>query len=376
MKIWAIVFLLPFALLVGCGSTMTHAPAPLAPLATTDAPSFAEVWRVKLKSRIEFPFQISVAGQNLAVADSAGDVFMLSAVDGAEVWHTKVGDELSSGVGFNGQVAAVTTSNNDLVVLDATAKGVILWKKNIRSHVFTTPLIAGGRIFILAADHSVQAFDAATSVQLWNLKRPSEPLTLSQIGTLGVYRNTLLVGGSGRLLGVNPDNGQVQWETSVATTRATNDIESLVDLVGTPNRVGDSVCVRAYQAAIACVDASKGSTTWSKNTQGSVGISGDAATLISTESDGRVKSWNRATGDLLWTNDKLSYRGLSAPLMVGSSIVVGDADGYVHIMNKDNGQFKARFKTDSSAIIAAPVVSGSLVFVATARGRIFAYSPK
>ena len=246
----------------------------------------------------------------------------------------------------------------------------------LQARVYTAPLVAGGRVFVLAGDRTVQAFDAVTGAKLWNFQRASEPLILSQAGTLGVYQNTLLVGHSGRLLGINPDNGQVQWELSVATSRATNDIERLIDLVGVPNRVGDSVCVRSFQTSVACVDVAKNAVIWSKPSQGSTGVSGDAASMVSTESDGRVKVWNRATGDLLWTSDKLVYRGLSTPLLVGNSIIVGDAEGYVHVMNKITGAFTARFKTDGGAIVAAPVVLGNIVVVVTAKGGIYAYSPK
>ena len=161
----------------------------------------------------------------------------------------------------------------------------------------------------------------------------------------------------------------------MATSRATNDIERLIDLVGAPNRVGDSVCVRSFQTGISCADLAKDVTIWSRPTQGVKGVSGDETMLVSTESDGRVKAWNRLNGDLMWTNDKLAYRNLSAPLLIGRSIIVGDAQGYVHVINKTSGEVVARFKTDDSAIVAAPVVIGDTVMVATAKGSIYAYRP-
>lgn len=362
-------------LLSGCSSAVKFKPAELVPLSNTLG--LGQTWSSTLGGQITFPVQMTVAGQNLAIANTQGTIAVINSASGQDIWRIKLSAGLSSGVGFDGQIAAVTTLNNELVAIQSSANaGTLLWRRSLQARVYTAPLVAGGRVFVLAGDRSVQAFDAATGAKLWNYQRASDPLILSQAGTLGVYKNTLLVGSSGRLLGLNPDNGQVVWETSVATTRATNDIERLIDLVGTPSRVGDSVCVRAYQAGVACVDAQKGTTTWTKTTQGSTGVSGNAEQLISTESDGRVKAWNRATGQEQWVSDKLAHRGLSAPLLIGNSVVVGDAEGYVHVMNKNDGTFTARFATDGGAIVAAPVVSGSVVMVTTAKGGIFAFSPR
>ncbi len=362
--------------LIACGSSPRRDPAPLLPVA--DAPGLGLAWQNSVGNRIEFPLQIGVAGSALAVATSRGTIAVLNAGTGADMWRARVDADFSSGVGFDGKTVAVTTINNELIAFTLNSKNqpVIAWRKTLQARVYTAPLVAGGRIFVLAGDRTLQAFDADTGSQLWSLQRPSESLILSEAGTLGVYQNTLLAGHSGRLLGVNPDNGKIQWELSVATSRATNDIERLIDLVGVPNRVGTSVCIRSFQTSVACADVAKNAVIWSRTTQGATAVSGDAGIVASTESDGRVKTWSRATGDVLWISDKLIYRGLSAPLLIGNSIIVGDAEGYVHVMNKATGNFTARFKTDGGAIVAAPIAIGTTVVVATAKGGIYAYSPK
>jgi outer membrane protein assembly factor BamB len=371
----AVTVSIALATLTGCASSSRHFPAELPKF--QPSASIGQVWTSAVGAKTTYPVQLAVQGQELAVGSSDGTLAVVSTVSGKDLWRLKLGAELAAGVGFNGNLLAVMTQSNELVVVQSNAQaGTVLWRSVLSARSFTAPLIAGGRVFVLAGDRSVHAFDAGNGRKLWTAQRPVEPLVLNQAGTLGVYRNTLLVGGSGRLLGMNPDTGQIQWEASVATTRATNDIERLVDLVGTPTRAGDTVCVRAYQASVACVDALKGLTLWSKPTQGSVGISGDAVHLASTESDGRVKAWNRQTGELVWTNDKLAHRGLSAPLVIGNSVVVGDFEGYVHVLNKADGVFTARFKTDGSPIVAAPVVSGTVVIVATQKGGLYAYSPQ
>lgn len=370
-----IVLMAAIGLVVGCASSSKPRPADLTAFVQTA--SIGQAWQASASGRIDYPAQLAVAGQQVALASAAGSIAVLSSANGADLWRFKLGQDLSSGVGFDGQTLAVTTVGNELVVVQPAAQtGKVAWRQLLKSRVFTPPLVAGGRIFVLLGNRQVQAFDAQTGTSLWTLNRPSEPLVLSQAGTLGVYKNTLIVGGSGRMLAVNPDNGQILWETAVAVTRATNDIERLNDLVGQPHREGDSICVRAYQASVACVDASKGQTQWTKAAQGAVGVSGDAQSVVSTESNGRVRLWSRQSGETIWTIESLAHRNLSAPLLVGNSIVVGDYEGYVHVINKANGSFTARFKTDGSAVTTAPLLVGTTVIVATAKGGIFAFSPK
>lgn len=363
-------------LIAACSSGPKREPAALQPVAETLGLGLA--WQSPAGNRVEFPLQLNVSDKAIATATSSGTISVINAATGADIWRARVNAPLSSGVGFDGKTAAITTMNNELVALAMGAKNqpLITWRRTLQARVYTAPLVAGDRVFVLTGDRNLQAFDAATGARLWGLQRSSEPLILSQAGTLGVYQNTLIVGHSGRLLGVNPDNGLVQWELTVATSRATNDIERLIDLVGSPNRVGDSVCVRSFQNSVACVDLAKKLVLWSKPSQGNSGVSGDAAIVVSSESNGRVRTWNRQTGEQLWSHEKLLHRGLSAPLLVGNSIVVGDAEGYVHVMNKQTGDFTARFKTDGGGIIAAPVLSGNAVIVATAKGGIYAFSPR
>jgi outer membrane protein assembly factor BamB len=370
-----IAALLSALFVAACGSSSSFKPANLVDF--TNAASIGQAWQSTSGSKVDFPLHVGVSGQNIITASKQGIVAAIDAVSGRDAWRLKLNAELSSGVGFDGQIAAVTTLDNQLVAIKSNANAAaIIWNRPLLARTYTAPLVAGGRIFVLTGERTVHAFDASNGAKLWNFQRASDALILSQLGTLGVYKNTLVVGHSNRLLGLNPDNGQIMWETSVASTRATNDIERLIDLVGAPNRVGDSICVRSYQAAVACVDAQAGTTTWSKPTQGATGVSGNADVVVSSETNGHVKAWSRTSGELLWSNERMAYRGLSAPLVIGNSVVLGDAEGYVHVLNRADGVFTARFKTDGSAVAAQPVAVGNVVVVATAAGGIFAFSPK
>jgi outer membrane assembly lipoprotein YfgL len=331
-----------------------------------------QAWSAKL-GKVDFPLAVTVSGNVAALAASDGTVVGLDATTGREQWRGSAGGPLAAGVGFDGGTAAVVTRSNDLV---AFASGREVWRQKLGALSYTPPLVAGARVFVLGGDRSVAAFDGGTGRRLWSQQRPGDPLVLRQAGVILAVGDTLVVGQGGRLAGLNPLNGSVRWEGTLANARGINDVERLVDLVGRVSRVGDTVCARAFQAAVGCVDTARGQTVWTQRANGVEGVHGDAASVFGTESDGRVVAWRRDSGQRAWTNDHLLYRGLGTPLVLGRSVVVGDSFGFVHMLSREDGSLLNRLTTDGSAIAAAPVAAGNNLLVVTRDGGVFAFAPQ
>jgi outer membrane protein assembly factor BamB len=316
----------------------------------------------------------AVSGNVVVVAAADGAVAAMDADTGRELWRGSAGAALATGAGTDGKLTAVITRDNEAVMLDAGGK--VLWKAKLPAKTFTAPLVAGARVFIVLADRSIHAFDGTTGKKLWTQQRPSEPLVLSKAGTVLAVGDTLVIGSGGRLVGLNPGNGSTRWEAPIASPRGTNDVERLVDLVGGASRVGNVVCARAFQAAVGCVDAARGALLWSRPANGSEGIHGDGTLIFGTEGDGKLIAWRRSDGQPAWQSDRLQYRYLSAPLLLGRSVVVGDSSGNVHLLSRDNGSPLNRLSTDGSAIMGGPVLAGESLVVATQSGGVFGFRPE
>lgn len=361
------------AALLGAGCASGPAPAKPAELAPPAA---------LMGTRLAWTAQVGAAGATLApvaaggrvfVAGTAGTVAAIDASTGRDVWRLNLNTPIAAGVGADGQRAAVVTLANELVAME---DGRELWRVRLPARSFTAPLVAGQRVFVLTADRTVRAFDGQTGARLWAQSRPAEPLVLSQPGALLAVGNTLVAGLSGRLAGLDPNNGMVRWEVPVATSRGTNEVERLVDVVGPVSRIGESVCARAYSAAVGCVDVARGTLVWTRPAQGGTGVHGDDRLVFSTESDGRVLAWQRASGERAWAIDRLKHRDLSAPLAVGRVVVVGDRLGQVHLLSREDGSEMTRLSADGSAITAAPILAGDAVVVQTRNGGVYAWRPQ
>ena len=323
-------------------------------------------WTAQL-GKVDFPLVVSAKDDRIALANSQGVVAVLDANTGKDVWRLKLDHAISAGVGSDGQQLAVVTRNNELVTLQ---DGKVQWRKSLPAQSFTAPLVAGARVFVLTADRSVIAFDAATGRQLWTQQRPGEPLVLKQAGVLLAFKNTLLVGLSGRLAGLDPNTGVIRWESAIATPRGTNDIERLVDLVGPFDRVGDVVCVRAFQAAVGCVNVERGQGVWTRPSAGEMGVSGNENLLIAPMSNGVVQAFNRINGERLWDTERLKYRILSAPLVTPRGVLVADNGGWLYLLSLADGALLNRIKLDSEELATAPVFAGGRYVVVTREGRV------
>jgi outer membrane protein assembly factor BamB len=359
------------AILGGCfGGVNKIKPAELQPV--TALVGARQSWSTRI-GPVNFPLDVNVSGTSLAVASSDGTVAVLDAQTGRDVWRVALNTPIAAGVGSDGKVVAVVTKANEVIALQ---DGRELWRQKLNAQAFTAPFVAGARVFVLAADRSVNAFDGQTGRKLWVQQRPSEPLVLRQSGVMLAVGDTLVLGLAGRLAGLDPANGSIRWEAPIASPRGINDVERLVDLVGRVSREGDTVCARAFQASIGCVDVVRGSLLWTKPANGAQGIHGDDRLLFGTEADGTVIAWRRSDGERAWSTDRLRYRGLTAPLVVGRSVAIGDFTGFIHLLSREDGSLLNRLPTDGSAIAAAPVLAGNTLIAVTHNGGVYGFQPE
>ncbi len=356
--------------LAACASFDKPKPEPLE--ANPAALAIKEVWRVNVGATAS-PLDMRVVGNTLWAASTQGDLSQLDAATGQVRARATVGQILSAGVGADKQFVAVVGRDNQLIVLSEQKE---LWRQKIASLVVTAPLVAGERVFVLAADRTVYAFDAANGRKLWTQQRSGDSLLLGQSGLLTAVGDTLLAAQGGRLLGLNPQNGSLRWDLQVASGRGINEVERLSDLVSGISRVGDSVCVRSFQYAVACADARTGRSLWNKAASGASGIGGDAQTVFGTESDGKVVAWRRADGEKLWTNEKLRFRSLTGPSLAGGALLIGDGEGNLHVLSPADGKLLNRLSTDGSPIVSAPLWIASTWVVITQRGNVIGFRPQ
>jgi len=361
LKVWLQLSLL-FSLLTlgGCSST----PEKPAPTALSDFQAkwvIGKVWTAQL-SAVSSPLTMHVSAGRLAVVTNQGQVSIFNADSGLLEWQLSLNTPITAGIGGDGIRYAVISQSNQLLVM---SQGKELWKASLPALALTAPLVAGGRVFVLTSDRTLMAFDGATGQKLWSQQKSGDPLVLKQAGILTIFQENLLVGLSGRLVAINPANGLSRWDVAIGSSRGTNEVERLVDLVQGVSRFNQVVCARAYQTSVTCIDAVKGTNLWTRTAQGHVGLAGNDNLVFGSESDGKLLAWQRSNGQVAWQKDSFRFRGLTAPAWTNDQLVVGDELGWAHWIDPTNGQTLARTLVDASGLAMAPVRAGkNWVFVA------------
>jgi outer membrane protein assembly factor BamB len=97
--------------------------------------------------------------------------------------------------------------------------------------------------------------------------------------------------------------------------------------------------------------------------------------VIAVESNDIVKAFGTATGAIIWEQDDLKLRKLTSPASISNLVVVGDLEGYVHLLNAQSGNFEGREKVSRNAITEI-ISQGNYLLIADSAGRVQKFSIK
>ncbi len=366
--------LLVFAVtLAGCGSFWPWS-GPSKPK-IPDPPAIS----APVAARVAWTARVGAGGLGFAPVFAAGAIYVASAqgavarldpADGRVLWQVEAGKRLSAGVGSDGDVVVVAARDGTLIAFDAN--GQRRWTAALGGEAVTVPAVGLGLVVVRSSDNKVQAFETGTGKRRWVFVRQNPPLVLRQTASVAIAPGTTYVGlPGGRLAAIGLENGAQRWEVTVAQARGATEIERIADVVGSPLVSGRDVCAASYQGKLTCFDAASGRPQWSRDVANARGFDLDARLVAIVDERDHVHAFSRS-GASVWRQDKLARRELSGPLSLGPVLVIGDSQGLVHLVSRDDGAIAGRFTTDSSAIVSPPVAAGRLAVVQTSAGAVVA----
>jgi outer membrane protein assembly factor BamB len=364
-------------LLQACGSSKP--PKPPAPTPVAGSPSIGRVaWSFNAgamsaqKNSPPVNFAPVFAAGSIWCAAADGWVSRVDARNGASVWRINVGKSLVAGVGTDSETAVVAARDGTLIGLDADGK--TRWAVQNASEAMSVPAVGLGIAVARFSDNRIYGFDSETGKRRWQVQRTSPALVLRQTNSMAIDTAAVYVGmPGGRLLAISVKTGAVRWEAAVSQAKGANEIERIADVVGTPLLSGRELCAATYQGKLACFDAATGRTLWARDLPAKSGIEIDNRIVCAVDDAGNVVAFSRS-GTVLWRQTKLAQRSLSAPISVDGHLLVGDEDGFIYVLSRDNGDIVGRVATDGSAILAAPCAADKLAVFQTSRGGIYAVS--
>ncbi|PKO53843.1 MAG: outer membrane protein assembly factor BamB [Betaproteobacteria bacterium HGW-Betaproteobacteria-20] len=356
------------------GRVAADAPDPLTEIKETSTSKI--LWKSKIGIAGDFEFSPVVDAGYAYAASSTGEVVKLDVTNGSEIWRVNAGEKLSGGVGVGGSLVMVGTPRGVVYAYDIAGK--LQWKSRLSSEILSAPKYFDGVVIVRTGDSRIYGINANDGSRKWVYDRISPALTLRSSAGVVVDGGAVYAGfGGGKLISVRADNGKILWEASVAQPKGVTEIERIADITSLPVVDGPLVYAVAYQGKIAAVDRVSGRVIWSRDISSLSGLSIDDGRIFVSHTIGSVYALDYTTGKSFWRQAALKNRQLTVPMPMGDLTAVGDVEGYVHFLSRDDGALASRIKTDNSPIMPQmALVNNSTVLAQTRDGGIFAVQVK
>ena len=160
----------------------------------------------------------------------------------------------------------------------------------------------------------------------------------------------------------------------MSVPRGRSEVERLVDIDADIAIDDEGIYVANYQGKAARLEPGRGQIVWSTPLSAGSGIALNDVGLIVINEDDSIIKLDKETGQQLWINDTMPGRRLSPPAFTPSGdILIGDVEGYVHVLDANDGSLLGRARPGRSAIVARPLRIDDTVYVQALDGALTAY---
>jgi outer membrane protein assembly factor BamB len=229
------------------------------------------------------------------------------------------------------------------------------------------PVIAGNEVIVHSNDGRIFSLDAADGRRLWVYDGSVPALSLRGSSRPLVAEGKVIAGlDNGKVVALALGDGQVEWEMTVAVPEGRSELERLVDIDADPLYLDGVVYVAAYNGRVVAVSMLSGRVLWSRDisSYSSMAVSGDI--IVVSGSDGTVWGLDRSSGAVMWRQDQLEGRALTAPAVQNGQFAIADDQGFVHWLAPRDGAFVARSHLDDVGITSIVSVDDILYTVSKA----------
>jgi outer membrane protein assembly factor BamB len=316
----------------------------------------------------------AVTATTIYTSSKNGYVTASNKMTGKTRWRVNTHTPVSAGPAATNQVVIVGARNGDIYALH-TLDGTVAWVAHTSSEILAAPVIGHDVVIVKAIDGKLSAFSANDGHPLWQYQQ-TEPTLILRAASAPTISNQSVIAGfaNGNLAKLSLRNGNLLWLQPVAIPDGIFAIQRMIDIDANPIVVGNRVYAATYQGQIAALELSSGRVIWTHELSSFTGMAVDSSRVYITDARSDLWAFNKNNGKVLWRQTQLEARNLSGPALLDNTVIVGDAEGYLHWLNINDGHFVARTRVDLSGIFASPVVDNNIIYVVTKDGQLAAYT--
>ncbi len=309
----------------------------------------------------------------LYVANHQGKVLALDQTSGDTSWEVQTGLPISGGLSLGYENLFFATSDADVVALKLN-NGDTSWTTQVSSEVLSVPRFSDGSLVVRSIDGAINTLDTTTGQEIWSYIRDVPALSLRGTSSPVIKSGGVISGyANGKLVVLRLKDGMQIWETSVAVPRGRGALSRMVDVDSDPLAGERFIYAATYNGGIAAVDIRSGQIAWRRSELSSYkSMAADWVSLFVVDVNNHIWSADQTNGSINWQQDDLENRRLTAPVRMNQYLLMGDYEGYLHVLSASDGRLLGRLKVSESAITSAPIVDDELIYLKDSKGVITA----
>ena len=308
------------------------------------------------------------------VADIRGNIAAIDATTGSTLWENDADMNITGGPGSSETLTMIGSDNGDVLAY-ASESGELLWQAKVSSEVLAAPQEAYGVVVTRTIDGKIFGLDANDGNRLWVYDRTVPALTLRGTSNPVITGDIVIAGfDGGRISAIELHTGKLIWETSVSLASGRSQLERMVDIDSEPVIIGNDIYVATFQGRLASVALEDGRISWTRDISSYAGLTADEKNIYITDDQSNIWALERTSGNSIWKQENLFARRATAPATIGDLVVVGDLEGYLHWMDKGNGEFVARTNFSKNPILAPPVAVEDIIYAFGGDGTLGAFT--
>ena len=311
----------------------------------------------------------------LCGAGLEGKISCFNSETGKLVIKINAGRQLAGGVGLSDQILIAGTVRGEALAVN-TKSGEILWQTMINSQILGPAKVTGEMIVVRGGSGDILALDRGDGKVLWRYEVSQPALILRSNSTVSVdSEGNIAVGlADGRLVLLDSSAGEVKWDVVVAQKTGTNELERMSDVVGSPLIDNQTVCAIALNGNVACYEKDSGRRIWARKASSSKGLGGGDKEIFYTNESDFIIALEKSTGASIWNQETLYKRNLTAPYLYKDWILVGDSEGFIHVLSRADGRVIGRRLIDKSGFAGPVIGNGDAVYLQSVGGRLYSLS--
>ena len=327
----------------------------------------------------------AAVADRVVAADAYGEVVAVDRFSGKRVWSARIGEPddgpfyefwdrrdpsfVSGGVGVGDGRVLLGTVRGEVVALDA-GDGSELWRSQVSSEVLSPPAAGDGAVVAQTADGRVVALEGQDGVQRWSFDSQVPLLTLRGTAAPLFDSGFVFVGfGDGNVSAVDVRNGAPLWRQRIMLPQGRTELDRMVDVDGTPLLAGGLLFAASFQGRLKALRPTDGGVVWEVEASSYLDLAEGYGQIYMVSDDDIITAVGQTSAAVVWRQEGLRNRRLTSPLAFGNYLVVGDSEGYLHVLAQSDGRFVARRKLGDG--MRSPLLEvDDVVYALTDEGRL------